>query len=79
MAVTPIKIEVRLFATLRHKRDKVSVLKIEPNFILGDVLDMLQIKPEDVALFLINGRNADLNTPLTEGDVLSLFPPVGGG
>jgi molybdopterin converting factor small subunit len=32
-----------------------------------------------VNLIFINGRNADFNTPLSEGDTVSFFPPVGGG
>lgn len=36
--------------------------------------------PEGVTgLVLVNGLHADLATPLSDGDEVALFPPVGGG
>ncbi|HBT49286.1 MAG TPA: hypothetical protein DEA61_05585 [Caldanaerobacter subterraneus] len=34
---------------------------------------------EAVAIFLINGLDGKLDNPLNDGDVISLFSPVGGG
>jgi molybdopterin converting factor small subunit len=74
-----IKIEVRLFATLRNNRFKKDVKEFDegttPNVILKD----LDIDYEDVAILLINGRDGLLDTVLEDGDTLSVFPPVGGG
>lgn len=43
------------------------------------ILEELNIKVEEVAILLINGRDGMADTLLKDGDVLSLFPPVGGG
>ena len=72
-------IEIRLFATLRDGRDKI--IKLDPNSFTddGDVLKHLSICPEDVAIYLINGRHSNLDAPIKDGDVIAIFPPVGGG
>ena len=71
--------EVKLFASLREKRDKV----VHVNWYEGingvAVMEALGIQPSAVAIYLINGKNADTGAELSEGDVISLFPPVGGG
>ena len=72
-------IEVRLFATFREGREKV--LFLDPNSYKNayEVLDYLQIPYEDVAIYLINGRHSKLDDHIKEGDILAIFPPVGGG
>ena len=74
-----MKIEVRLFATLRHGRGKALDIEAEQNSSVGAILELLQINRGDVAILLVNGRDSSLDAQLAEGDVLSLFPPVGGG
>lgn len=74
-----MKIEVRLFATLREERGKVMDLEVEEGSTVGDILDLLKIDQDFVALLLVNGKDGKFDTVLKEGDVLSLFPPVGGG
>jgi len=46
---------------------------------VGAVLDELPIPPGDVYTFFVNGRHAERDQPLQEGDVLAVFPAVGGG
>ena len=72
-------IEVRLFATLRDGRGKV--LQMDPAVIstAGDILQKLEIPAETVAILLINGIHSKPENPVQDGDVVSLFPPVGGG
>jgi molybdopterin converting factor small subunit len=43
------------------------------------VIDQLKIDEKDVAILMINGRDGLLDTKLIEGDIVSIFPPVGGG
>lgn len=74
-----IKVEVRLFATLRDGRDKVVEVEVEENATVSEVLKKLEIKKEDVALLLINGKDGKLDDRLEKGDYISLFPPIGGG
>ncbi|MCL2568430.1 MAG: MoaD/ThiS family protein [Oscillospiraceae bacterium] len=71
--------EVRLFATLREKREKVVDVPWTPGLDGYALLGTLGIAPEDVAIFLINGVHHRLDAPLNAEDVVALFPPVGGG
>nr|WP_031367832.1 MoaD/ThiS family protein [Clostridium botulinum] len=75
-----MKIEVRLFAYFREGRDKKYFMEInEENITPRYILENLNIQVEEVAILLINGRDGKVDTLLKDGDVLSLFPPVGGG
>ncbi len=72
-------IKVRLFATLRDGRGKELNTEMGSNPTVDDILTVLHIKREDVAILLINGRDGSFDRPLSEGDTVSMFPPVGGG
>ena len=72
-------IEVRFFATLRDGRGKVMQIDAEKVAVAGDILRLCDIKPEEVAILLINGFHSKPEDPVKDGDVISLFPPVGGG
>lgn len=70
---------MRLFATFREGRDKVSQLDSRNFKNAGDVIDHLKIPRNEVAILLINGRYSAADAPVKDGDILALFPPVGGG
>ena len=72
-------IEVRVFATLRQGRKKITLL--DPNEIAcaGDILDKMAIPREEVSILLVNGFHKTPETPVKDGDIVALFPPVGGG
>ena len=72
-------IEVRLFATLREGRGKVQMLPAEDYACAGDIIRHLDIPVEEVAILLINGFHKKPADPVKDGDVVALFPPVGGG
>lgn len=72
-------IEVRLFATFREERDKVSFLDSASFETAGDILNYFQIPCDEVAILLINGRHSSTDDPVKNEDVLAIFPPVGGG
>jgi len=74
-----MQIKVRLFATLRENRGKELFLEPSEAATVTDIIGQLDIVKEEVAILLINGRDGLLDTPLKEGDVVSIFPPVGGG
>lgn len=74
-----MEVNVKLFATLRDGRFKEEKTKIEKNTIVKDVIHKYAIPMDEVKICLVNGRDADLNQSLKNGDTLSLFPPVGGG
>ena len=72
-------IEVRLFATLRKGRGKVQMLDASMFACAGDIIRHLEIPAEEVAILLINGFHKKPQDAVRDGDVVALFPPVGGG
>ncbi len=74
-----MKITVKLFATLRTGRFKAESREYAPGTTVAGVARELNIPREELALILINGRSAEPDSELSDGDTLSLFPPVGGG
>lgn len=72
-------IEVRVFATLRQGRDKVTMLEPQGIACAGDVLKKLNIPREEVSILLINGFHQKPEASVKDGDIVALFPPVGGG
>ena len=82
-------IEVRLYANLAFAGPTVrpakgaasATLEVEarPGLTVRRVLEEVGVQPQDVFAILINGANAGLDSPLTDGDRLGLFPPISGG
>ncbi len=74
-----MSIKVRLFATLRENRGKELTLSMQDNATPKDALQELKIAKSDVAILMVNGRDGEFDQHLKKGDVVSVFPPVGGG
>lgn len=72
-------IEVRLFATFRDGRGKVLHLPAEQYSDARALIVDLDIPLEEVAILLVNGRHSKPDKALQDGDIVALFPPVGGG
>ncbi|MCF6464391.1 MoaD/ThiS family protein [Clostridium sp. Cult2] len=74
-----MQIEVRLFATFRNGRWVSKKLSFDKAVDIRYVLNQLQIKEEELGIALINGKYSEVDNILKEGDILALFPPIGGG
>ena len=75
-----MKIEVRLFAYFREGRKKKYFMEIDEEKVTPkSIIVSLNIEVEEVAILLINGRDGKVDQLLKDGDILSMFPPVGGG
>lgn len=74
-----MRITVRLFATLRENRFKERELEYPPGTRVADVGRALQIEPSEMSMLLVNGQSVTADHVLSDGDTLSIFPPVGGG
>src|SRR5665647_3931440 len=74
-----MEIKVRLFATLREKRGKELTVVLSDSPTIRELIDSLGIKESEVSILLVNGLDAKINRQLQEKDVISIFPPVGGG
>lgn len=72
-------IEVRLFATLREGRGKIVMLPAEDHADAASIIRHLDIPFEEVAILLINGFHKKPEDAVKAGDVVAIFPPVGGG
>ncbi|MFO8058562.1 MAG: MoaD/ThiS family protein [bacterium] len=79
-----MKVTVKLFASLREhlpegSRDGACELSLPEGDTVKGALSRLGV-PEDIKLvLLLNSRHAGYDTVLSEGDVLSVFPPIAGG
>ena len=72
-------IEVRFFATLRNGRGKITEIPADEVSSAGEILRRFEIPTEEVAILLINGFHSKPENSVKDGDIISLFPPVGGG
>jgi molybdopterin synthase sulfur carrier subunit len=73
-------IQINLFASLKqylpHNCDDFS---IDPGLTVRDLALNIGIPLEYARLIFVNGIKRDLSTPLSGGERVAIFPPVGGG
>ncbi len=80
-----MQIIIRLLASYRqflpegHSALAGFVHQVAPGTRVDDVLAELPIPSAEIYTFFVNGRHAERGLVLQEGDVLSVFPAVGGG
>jgi molybdopterin synthase sulfur carrier subunit len=80
-----VQITVCLLASFRrylpegHDAQGGYPCEVAPGTRAGDVLATLPIPPDHACTFFVNGRHAGPDQVLQAGDVLSVFPPAGGG
>jgi len=80
-----VKVIVRVYATLRRfmpegKADNDLEIDLPPGTSVGKLLEnYLQIPTDAVKVVFVNGRHAELDQILNEGDRVGIFPPVAGG
>jgi molybdopterin converting factor small subunit len=74
-----VEVKVKLFATLREGRFDEKLMSLDEGSTPLSVIDAIGLAQDAVTVVFINSRHAAKDRPLAEGDVLALFPPVGGG
>ncbi len=72
-------VTVKLFATFRENRFKEARREYPAGTTVADVATELEIDHGLIGMIFIYGRAAELDRVLEEGDVLALFPLLGGG
>lgn len=72
-------ITVKLFANFRENRFKEARRQYPSGTTIADVATDLEIEHGLIGMIFIHGRAAELDRVLDEGDVLALFPLLGGG
>jgi len=79
-----VKVEVRLFANLAKllppgSQNKRAAMTVKKGTTVDELLDRLSIPPKITNIVMVNGVHKDRKTVLSEGDVVSVFPPIAGG
>lgn len=74
-----MKITVKLFATFREGRQKIIEMELMEGETPQHAIDKLGIDKSEIAILLVNGRDGCIDKSLEPGDLIALFPPVGGG
>jgi molybdopterin converting factor small subunit len=82
--VAYMKVKVQLYAILskylpKNANNKMAILEVAEGTSVQWVLSELTIPENMPKILLVNGRNAELDRVLTEGDTVSVFPPIAGG
>jgi sulfur-carrier protein len=73
------QITVKLFAILRRDYSVPDSIDLCSSRIIADIIGDIGIEEGKVTIIFVNGRHADVNEHVHPGDVLSLFPAIGGG
>lgn len=78
-----MKIEVRLYATLRafipEALNGILLVNMSEDSTVEDLLSQIKIDKSEIHMLMINGASSSFAQILREGDRVGLFPPVGGG
>ncbi len=80
-----MQVWIRLLATYRryapagYEAEGIYPVQAAPGARVADLLAALPIPPTDSFTFFVNGRHAERDQVLHEGDVVSIFPAAGGG
>jgi sulfur-carrier protein len=74
-----MKVSVKLFATFRLGRFTIEERDYPSATTVGTIVAELGIPEEELGIILVNSRHVGLDRQLAEGDVLAIFPLLGGG
>lgn len=79
-----MKVRVKLHGILRRHlpagaEDNTAVLDLASGATVADVLAHLGIPEKHTAMFVSADQHLEPTTPLVEGRVLEVFPPLAGG
>lgn len=79
-----MRVTVKLFATLVRFKEGTRAAKpfeveLPEDSIVQDLIDHLKIPVEETHIVFINNIIEEKHSPLKDGDVVGMFPPVGGG
>ena len=74
-----MQIELKLFATLIEYGSERQSVQVADGATVSDVLDKFNIPDNIPKLRIVNNVHVSPGYVLKDGDVLALFPPIGGG
>ncbi len=80
-----MKVTARVYATLKRylpegQADSDMEIELPAGVTVGDLVERyLKIPPEQVKVVFVNGKHAEMDLVLKDGDRVGIFPPVAGG
>ncbi|MBC7228316.1 MAG: MoaD/ThiS family protein [Thermoflexales bacterium] len=79
-----IRVKAKLFATLRRYYPELGIgegieVELPDGATVGQLIHRLGLPADHVRVVFINGIARDESHPLSDGDEVGIFPPVGGG
>lgn len=74
-----MQVTVKLFATFRNDRFDVARQEHPTGTTVGGIVDALGIPKDEIGILMVSGRHAGLDQQAEPGDIISIFPLVGGG
>lgn len=74
-----MKVTVKLFASFQTGRFKIEIRDYPDQTVIRTVVQELNIPEAEVGILLLNAVHAKLDQSLSDGDLLAIFPLVGGG
>ncbi len=76
-----ISVKIKFYANLRNYGPPEAFLELPEGSTVNTIIQKAKIPKEEQNLkILINGRpHQDKTTVLNEGDIVAIFPPIGGG
>ena len=74
-----MKLTVKLFAYFRDNRFVAEVQHYPDDITVGGIVDTLGIDRDDIGITMLNSRHCTFDDRPGEGDILAVFPMVGGG
>ena len=72
-------VDVKLFATLQKDRFQRRYVELPEGVRISSLLAKLGISPDEVGILVVNQRDATLDQEITDGDTITMIPPIGGG
>ncbi len=74
-----MQLTVKLFATFRENRFAVAEKTYPETATVGDIIADLGIDAGEVGVTMLNSKHCQLTTQPSDGDILAIFPVIGGG
>ncbi|MBN1686441.1 MAG: MoaD/ThiS family protein [Spirochaetales bacterium] len=73
------RITVKLFAGLNRNFAVPDSIDLTSAHKIGEIITAIGIPEKKVSIIFVNNRHAKVTDVVRPGDVLALFPPIGGG
>ena len=74
-----VQLTIKLFASFQRGRFVIETRAYPESSTVGEIVDELAIPRSEVGVMMVNGRNVEPDHRPADGDVLAIFPVIGGG